>query len=128
MCGSGVVLLVVQAAVAAKKDAHANCQQWAEMGECEKNPTFMQDSCAASCSGARSYSDQMRRECAGYAQQGGVAAVPLVHFRPPRGRCCVHTPSLGDRDSVCAQSARATRPSCSPRAAATARLGRRSTD
>lgn len=37
------------ATVLALEDKHDKCQEWSEMGECDKNPGYMQSSCAASC-------------------------------------------------------------------------------
>ena len=31
------------------KDEHANCEQWADAGECDNNPAFMHQTCAGSC-------------------------------------------------------------------------------
>eukprot|EP00967_Tisochrysis_lutea_P076376 scaffold103331_cov27-Tisochrysis_lutea.AAC.1 len=30
-------------------DSHANCTMWAQGGECERNPAFMLETCAAAC-------------------------------------------------------------------------------
>ena len=47
-------LLVATSAAGAAPlvDKNANCAHWADNGECESNPTFMMNDCAASCSGA----------------------------------------------------------------------------
>ena len=34
---------------ASKVDKHSSCVSWADQGECEKNPGFMQSDCAATC-------------------------------------------------------------------------------
>ena len=45
-----VLLLAVSLATAAAlEDTNEKCQEWAERGECEKNPGYMQSNCAASC-------------------------------------------------------------------------------
>jgi glutathione peroxidase-family protein len=35
--------------LAVDRDKHANCAEWASVGECDKNPSFMKTQCAASC-------------------------------------------------------------------------------
>ena len=76
--GRRVALLFVATALAAAPDQHESCRTWAENGECDANPEFMNANCATSCSKANvgSYRSQMKRECAGYAQQGECARNP----------------------------------------------------
>lgn len=50
ICKLAIVLFIsFSVEVSALKDSHEKCAEWAEMGECDKNPGFMQSSCAASC-------------------------------------------------------------------------------
>lgn len=42
-------MAVSLATVAALEDTNDKCQEWAEMGECDKNAGYMQSNCAASC-------------------------------------------------------------------------------
>lgn len=45
-----VLLLAVSlTTVLALEDAHDKCLEWAEMGECDKNPGYMTKACGASC-------------------------------------------------------------------------------
>ena len=57
-----VALLVLANEVAASSDQHEHCAAWANSGECEANPSFMQKTCESSCSrvGTRWASDQGR--------------------------------------------------------------------
>ncbi|KAL1499036.1 hypothetical protein AB1Y20_013552 [Prymnesium parvum] len=45
------VLALAAAAAAAEdcRDEHDGCVQWAQAGECDKNPSFMKTTCAVSC-------------------------------------------------------------------------------
>jgi glutathione peroxidase len=44
-----VAALCCRSAAAAADDSNPSCFEWAEMGECEKNPGFMLPNCATSC-------------------------------------------------------------------------------
>ena len=49
-----------------------DCEHWATMGECEKNPGFMQTGCASAC--ARLLLDTLpAEECARIWEEGGCA-------------------------------------------------------
>ena len=60
-------LLAAATATAAAADKYENCKRWAEGGECNANPAFMQENCATACASAKDYSAQIKKECAGYA-------------------------------------------------------------
>ena len=55
---------------AGQRDKNRNCVQWADQGECEKNPTFMQSDCAATCS-KRPQDTLSRSECVSLSERGG---------------------------------------------------------
>ena len=98
--------LCVLAAAAPAADLHDACQPWAEQGECEANPSFMQANCAKSCAGARAYKSQIRRECAGYAQQGECSRNPAFMLSTCRTECDQWERQHGlkiDRDSRCVE-------------------------
>ena len=53
---AAATLLTQAAALWALSDKNKNCPHWADTGECESNPNFMRENCAASC-GKNSDSD-----------------------------------------------------------------------
>ena len=53
-----------------KIDKSSNCVSWADQGECEKNPGFMQSDCAATCS-KRPQDTLGRSECVSLSERGG---------------------------------------------------------
>ena len=55
---------------AGQRDKNRNCVQWADQGECEKNPAFMQSDCAATCS-KRPQDTLSRSECVSLSERGG---------------------------------------------------------
>ena len=55
---------------AGQRDKNRNCVQWADQGECEKNPSFMQSDCAATCS-KRPQDTLSRSECVSLSERGG---------------------------------------------------------
>ena len=55
---------------AGKTDKSPNCGSWADQGECEKNPGFMQSDCAATCS-KRPQDTLGRSECVALSERGG---------------------------------------------------------
>lgn len=44
------IFVLVNTSFAELKDQHENCNFWAQEGECEKNPGYMLENCAKSCS------------------------------------------------------------------------------
>ena len=65
--------LVVAAALALPvSDSSSNCAHWSDIGECEKNPSFMSSACAKSC--ATQNLDQLpHAECAKLVLEGGCS-------------------------------------------------------
>ena len=53
-----------------KIDKSSNCVSWADQGECEKNPAFMQSDCSATCS-KRPQDTLTRSECVALSERGG---------------------------------------------------------
>ena len=101
---ASVIATVHGASVAA--DTHEMCQSWAEQGECNANPQYMQANCAAACSKAGQYRSQIQRECAGYAQQGECSRNPAFMLSTCRKECDAWERQHGlkiDRDSNCVQ-------------------------
>ena len=87
-------------------DQHENCQQWAEGGECDRNPQYMQQQCAKACSGAKSYVSQLKRECNGYAKQGECSRNPAFMLSSCRAECEAWEKEHGlriDRDASCVE-------------------------
>ena len=74
-------LILLVFAASAARDNDANCAHWAEIGECDKNPKFMQKECAKSCSMIeRDTADQA--ECSRLVKEGRCHAdVALVRCR-----------------------------------------------
>ena len=74
-------LILLVFAASAARDNDANCAHWAEIGECDKNPKFMQKECAKSCSmSERDTADQA--ECSRLVKEGRCHAdVALVRCR-----------------------------------------------
>ena len=103
-----VALLFVATALAAAPDQHESCRTWAENGECDANPEFMNANCATSCSKANvgSYRSQMKRECAGHAQQGECSRNPAFMLSTCRSECDAWEKQVGlkiDRDASCVE-------------------------
>ena len=80
MCTRQLAALLASLAVALG-DKDRNCAHWADTGECESNPSFMLEHCAASCS--QSADAGGRAECAKLVAAGGCAEreVALVRCR-----------------------------------------------
>lgn len=81
------LLATAACAAALAADLHESCRTWAESGECESNPQYMQENCASSCAGASGYKSQMRRECEGYAKQGECSRNPAFMLGTCRAQC-----------------------------------------
>ena len=82
-----LLLFLAARATANGADTHANCEAWAQAGECDANPVFMRAECAASCSRATSYTSQIKKECAGYARQGECSRNPAFMLSTCRAEC-----------------------------------------
>ena len=62
--------LVCMSAADGVMDKHDSCRSWAESGECQYNPGFMQENCAKSCNEAVKSKSGEPEQCAGWAAQG----------------------------------------------------------
>ncbi|KAL3905841.1 MAG: hypothetical protein SGPRY_010772, partial [Prymnesium sp.] len=56
-------------------DSHEACAQWAELGECEKNPAYMRTTCPVSCANPPPKPQEIE-QCAGWADQGECTRNP----------------------------------------------------
>ena len=81
-----VALLARAATAPILRDQHSNCQQWADSGECESNPGFMQKDCAQSC--AADGDDAGGREaCSKMVAAGACSTDPTVAITTCRKSC-----------------------------------------
>ena len=82
---------------AGKTDKSPNCGSWADQGECEKNPGFMQSDCAATCS-KRPQDTLGRSECVALSERGGCrsrrGAIPTM-ANTCRGHTCYDYTYMG---------------------------------
>ena len=76
------------------------CESWAESGECESNPTFMQKECTSSCANAGKYKTQMQKECEGYALAGECSRNPAFMLSTCRKECDRWEASKGGAVSI----------------------------
>ena len=79
---------------------HEMCESWAESGECESNPTFMQKECTSSCANAGKYKTQMQKECEGYALAGECSRNPAFMLSTCRKECDRWEASKGGAVSI----------------------------
>lgn len=103
---SGLLLVMAATTAPALRDLHESCQQWAETGECAANENFMRDNCALSCSKARDFKSQIRKECDGYAKQGECSRNPAFMLSTCRAECDAWEKQHGlkiDRNSLCVE-------------------------
>lgn len=68
----GVALLVLPCVAIVPEDQSPHCAQWAALGECEGNPTYMTTACARSCALRAS------ANCAAWAKLGECEKNPAV--------------------------------------------------
>ena len=91
-CLLALIAISLFAAVhAVPVDTSDMCEMWAPSGECDANPDYMRQNCAASCAGAKAkpggYASQMKRECVGYARQGECSRNPAFMLSTCRAEC-----------------------------------------
>ena len=91
-------------------DTSDMCEMWASSGECDANPDYMRQNCAASCAGAKAkpggYASQMKRECVGYARQGECSRNPAFMLSTCRAECDAWEAENGlriDRNARCVE-------------------------
>ena len=71
-------------------DQDPNCATWAASGECEANPAFMLQSCAASCSGAGSEVQEAKdihQDCAAWVSDGECYRNPAFMLQQCKASC-----------------------------------------
>lgn len=97
-------LLAAAAALAVPLDKHDMCVSWAESGECEANPSFMQTECATACASGAKYAGQVRKECEGYAKMGECSRNPAFMLSSCKADCAKWEAEHGlrlDTDASC---------------------------
>ena len=110
-CLLALLALSLLAAVhAVPVDTSDMCEMWASSGECDANPDYMRQNCAASCAGAKAkpggYASQMKRECVGYARQGECSRNPAFMLSTCRAECDAWEAENGlriDRNARCVE-------------------------
>ncbi|XP_069105314.1 putative tyrosinase-like protein tyr-3 isoform X2 [Argopecten irradians] len=66
-------------------DNDANCERWADNGECRNNPSYMLDECKSSCDICGCYNYNIR--CREWQQQGECVANPGYMLKTCRHAC-----------------------------------------
>ena len=105
-----LALSLLAAVHAVPVDTSDMCEMWASSGECDANPDYMRQNCAASCAGAKAkpggYASQMKRECVGYARQGECSRNPAFMLSTCRAECDAWEAENGlriDRNARCVE-------------------------
>eukprot|EP00966_Prymnesium_polylepis_P152867 3531140-Prymnesium_polylepis.1 len=100
-------LLVLAAAAAAAgaacADSLPDCPEWAQMGQCDRNPSVMRARCRQSCGlcSADDCADETPGSCVGWAQGGECTRNPKFMQASCRKSCGLCGPGCADAEADC---------------------------